>query len=208
MKYVGARSTTLDSTELDTAYLGSGRGLPERNLTTCTKTILKEFPSRDELIKAEIEYITQYDCVNSESYYNLRTSTYDRHGDTSEATSLALKGRTSREYDYIRDTAIKNSKYKGELRTPAQKHNDEKMRGKSTGPNKLKGHKGITNSAFEPWYSISPDGVRTEYHSKTKKDAASEFGLTPRQMTHRFHPTNINKPAKKGKIKGWVFGNL
>ena len=207
-KYIGARTTSLDRALLDTKYLGSGRDLPVRNENTCTKTILKEFSSREDLIKAEIEYIKFHECTTDITYYNKRISTYDRHGDTSEATSLTLKGRTKESHKYIEETSIKNSKYIGEFRTPAQKHQDAKMRGAKTGPNTAKGHKGTTNSAFEPWYSISPSGVKTDYRDITKKDAAYMFDLTPRQMTHRFHYTNIDKPAKKGKIKGWIFGNL
>lgn len=208
MKYVGARSTTLDYPELDTNYLGSGRHLPVRSLTTCSKQILATYPSRDELIKAEIQYINSNKCVESEFYYNKRTATYDRHGDKCESASKALKGRTAMSHKYIEEAAIKNKKYTGENRTLAQKHKDAKARGVSTGPNPLKGNSGTTNSAFIPWYSISPEGVKKEYHDITKQDAAPEFGLTPRQMVHRFHYTNIDKPAKRGKIKGWVFGNL
>lgn len=207
-KYVGARSTNLDSPELDTCYLGSGRALPERTKDTCTKTILGTFNSRKELIEAETQYIRVNDCVNSNVYYNLREKNYDKFGVKCEAISKALKGRTKESHEYIQKANSKREKYKGDNRTPAQKHQDAKMTGVSQGTNPKKGHKGTTNCAFEPWYSISPEGNRIEYYSITKRDAAHLFGLTPRQMTHRFHYTNIDKPAKQGKIKGWVFGNI
>lgn len=207
-KYIGARSTKLDNSDLDVTYLGSGRYLPERSLKTCTKTILAEFQTREELIEAEINYIKDNNCVKDSSYYNARLSTYDRFGDTCTAISHKLKGRSKETHDYIAKANAIKKKYVGENRTPAQKHRDAAMLGVSTGSNLSKGHKGTSNCAFDPWYSIDPNGVRTEYHDITKKDAAHLFGLTPRQMTHRFHYTNIDKPAKTGAIKGWVFGNL
>jgi len=203
MKYIGCRSTKLGPT-LDACYLGSGKALPERTIKSCIKTVLAEFPTREEAIQAEIDYIKDNDCVNSPDYYNLRLATYDRHG--TEGTPVNT-GRTKETHEYIVSANEKRKQYVGEYRTPAQKAADNRARGVSTGPNPAKGKIGINNSGFNPWYLIDPKGNYLEIMIP-KQDYAEKLGVTPRQLGHRFHHTNMHKPAKQGPLKGWTFGNL
>lgn len=212
MKYIGVRSTKLKP-ELDTCYLGSGRYLPEDR--DCIKTILNTYPSRKEAVQAETAFIIENNCVNSDSWYNQRSWNYDKHGQTKETnTSVAkiahkLTGRRKEDYEYIRKANLKRKKYVGDNRTPAQKEGHKSMVIKNTGvKNPAKGHKGTTNCAFKPWFYITDSGQLTIVTDETKQDYAHRIGLTPRQIVHRFHHTNINKPVKQGVCKGWIFGNL
>ena len=212
--YIGARSTLIKP-ELDTLYLGSGRYLPERTPQTCTKHILGLYDSRHELIQAEIDLIDLNNAVNSEQYYNKRRKVYDKFGLTTNTcegvalTTSKLTGRTKETHEYIRQANIKRSSYSGSNRTPAQiegqKRCAETIRGTT---NPLKACKGVDNGGFNPWYYIKPDGTRIEVWVTPKQDYAHLLGLTPRQLGHRFHHTNIGKPGKTGKTKGWVFGNI
>ena len=202
MKYIGCRSCNT-TPELDVLYLGSGRALPEKR--ECTKTILNTYSTRLEAVQAEIQYIMDNDCTNSIEYYNLRLATYDRHGDIGPSTNV---GKTKENTDYIRQANEKRKQYRGEARTPAQKAHDAKMTGKSTGPNPAKARKGTDNQGFVPWYSINPQGVLQEYRNTTKQEMAKVFEVTYRQLGHRFHYTNIDKPSKSKTLKGWTFGNI
>ena len=203
MLYVGARSTDL-APNLDTTYLGSGKHLPDNrhdNRNLISKVILKTFATREELMDYERTYILNNDCVNSPNWYNVRSATYDRHGEEpwnkGKATGLNSHVQTFKD------------RYCNGYRTPAQVEGAKRMREKLTGvPNPNKGRKGTDNNGFKPWYSISPEGVYTEYLDKTKQEFAVELGVTPRQLTHRFHYTNEHKEAKTKPLKGWVFGNL
>lgn len=205
MKYVGARSTTIDP-HLDTMYLGSGRALPvDRTPQCCTKTILKTFPSRIEATNYEEQFIVDNNCVASEDWYNLRRRTYDRHGSKLSEEHIQL----------MRDRAIGKPrpeyglKYSGEGRTPAQRAGDIAAGLKTQGTkNPAKGHKGTTNCAFVPWYYITPEGEYVEVHDVTKRDKANDLGFTYRQLTHGFHYTNEHKRSKFPPRKGWTFGNL
>ena len=214
MKYIGVHSCTLKP-ELDTCYLGSGRRLPERSPETCTKTILEVFSSREEATAKEKELIDTLGCVESENYYNVRNWNYDKHGQTSEShenikiTASKLKGRSADTHEYIAVATEKRKQYVGDKRTPAQLEADRKLRETTKGiPNPAKGHKGITNSGFKPWYYIDLTGKLTKVYDTPKQEYAHKLGLTPRQLGHRFHHTNINKPTKQGICKGWVFGNV
>ena len=83
------------------------------------------------------------------------------------------------------------------------------MREKLTGvKNPAKGHVGIKNNGFKPWYSISPEGIYREHLEMTKQEFAESLGVTQRQIIHRFHYTNEHKIAKSKPLKGWTFGNL
>lgn len=204
MGYVGMHSTVIEP-ELDTRYLGSGTALPPKDSIGCTKTILKTFSSREEAVQYEIDIIDLNDCVASPIWYNQRRSTHDKHG-----SSLSLEHR-----ELIRETMIGRkrpefaAKYVGEGRTPAQRAGSiragEKIRGTK---NPDKGFPSISNTAFVPWYFYTPDGVYTEVHDITKKDYAAILGCTHRQLTHRFHHTNIHKAGTTKPFKDWVFGNL
>lgn len=208
MKYIGVRSTHL-TPKLDTCYLGSGSALPDRNRDTCVKIILKTFSTRKEATEYEKYLIDTLDCVNSSNYYNLRNYNHDKHGSTCPATSSALAGRTKEDYVYIRKANEKRSKYIGNNRTPAQLEADKRLRETTKGiPNAAKGHKSTDNCAFKPWYYINAVGQLTQVFDQTKQEYAHKLGLTPRQLVHRFHYSNINKPAKQGKCKGWIFGNV
>jgi predicted GIY-YIG superfamily endonuclease len=212
-QYIGARSTKLKP-ELDTLYLGSGRALPKRTPQDCNKQILKTFNSRKELIKAEIQYIIDNNCIDSDNFYNLRKCTYDRHGTTCEKTSKILTGRTKQTHKYIENAAKKHTAYIGKNRTPAQIEKDKLHGDKIRGiKNKDKGHPGITNCAFIPWYYIDNAGNYYEILEETKEDFAKKLGITRRQLIHRFHYNNEHKPAKFSKkipesIRGFTFGNL
>lgn len=215
MLYVGVHSTTIDP-YLDESYRGSGSDLPKkRDKTVCTKKVLSTYPSREEAIKAEIQYIIDHACITSDQYYNKRLKTFDKHGQTAnthtniQSMQSKLLGRTKETHHYLATTSEKLKRYSGDNRTEAQKAADVRLSETMKGiPNPEKGHKGITNQAFIPWYFIDSEGNKTEVFDITKKDYAPLLGLTPRQMEHRFHYTNINKPKKTGILKGWIFGNL
>lgn len=101
--------------------------------------------------------------------------------------------------------------YKGNNRTPAQLEKDRLHSIKLTGTKcPAKGHKGTTNCAFIPWYYITPEGQYNEVLDVTKKDyiKTGRLPFTERQLSHRFHYTNLHKEGKKGIFKGWTFGNL
>lgn len=202
--YIGLHSTTIKP-ELDTCYLGSGKGLPERSPETCTKTILKTFSTREEARQYEIDLIQLNNCVKSDIWYNLRLSTHDKHGSSLSAKHRALISKTHKG----RDRSAYGKKYTGENRTPAQKAGTiiaaEKVRG-SKCPSK--GKSGTANNGFIPWYFITPTGEYTEVHDTTKNDYALRLGFTPRQLGHRFHYTNEHKTGKRGISRGWIFGNL
>lgn len=209
MKYVGARSTHLDP-QLDASYLGSGRALPERTIHTCTKTILGTFSSREELIKAEIDFIVLNDCVNSTAYYNLRTKSFDKHG-MPDTSGSKLRGRTADNCEYIKRANTKRKTYRGNARTPAQKAHDERMRGMSIGPNPNKGKAGTANNGFTPWYYITPSGEYIEVYHMTRQEFAPTIGATARQVGHRFHYTNEHKKAGNratAVLRGYIFGSL
>lgn len=203
MRYIGCRSTNL-LPEHDELYLGSGKALPERHINNCHKQILNTYPTRKEARDAEIAYIVNHDCVNSQDYYNMRIATFDRHGTESVSTNL---GRTKETHSYIREAGLKRRKYVGEARTKAQKASDARRTGQIFGPCKEKGSPGMINSGFNPWYLITPDGNYQEIQM-TKLDFAATLGVSARQLGHRFHYSNMHKPATRDPWKGWVFGNL
>lgn len=208
-KYVGARSTKLKP-QLDTCYLGSGKALPT-DRSNCNKIILATYSSREELIRAEIQFIINNNCVKSDTYYNLRTSTFDKHGMGCTNTDF-LKGKTKENTEYIRKANIVRRSYTGNNRTPAQKAHDESMRGVSTGPNAAKGNPGISNPAFIPWYYITPNGDYHEVFDKTKQEFAKSIGATVRQINHRFIKENEHKQVHRTRgakpLRGYTFGNL
>jgi hypothetical protein len=203
MLYVGARSTAL-SPELDTCYLGSGKALPSNrhdNPASVTKTILKVFKTREELMDYERQYIINNDCIASPNWYNQRKATYDRHGE--KPWNMGISTGLNAHVQTFKD------RYCNGYRTPAQIDGAKRMREKLTGvPNPAKGKSGTDNNGFKPWYSISPDGEYKEHLDKTKQEFAVELGLTPRQLINRFHYTNEHKVAKTKPLKGWTFGNL
>lgn len=208
MKYIGARSTVLHDAALDVHYLGSGRALPKRSINTVKKHILRTYDTREELMNAELTYIYLHDCVNSSRYYNMRHRTYDRHGDVCPNSGKHLIGRTAATHSYIATAVTKRKRYVGKNRTPAQKAHDKRMRGVSLGPNPKKGKAKTKNSCFRPWYCISPDGLYHEFRNTMREDFAIRHGRTRRQITHRFHYSNIDKEAKVKPWKGWTFGYL
>lgn len=204
MGYVGMHSTSIEP-ELDTRYLGSGTALPPKDSIPCTKTILKTFDTREEAAQYEIDIIDLNDCVASPIWYNQRRSTHDKHGSNlsdehRKLISETMTGRKRPEYA---------AKYVGEGRTPAQvdgaRRCAEKIRGTK---NPSKGSPSVSNPAFIPWYFITPEGKYTEVFDITKKDYAEILGFTPRQLTHRFHHTNMHKAGTVKPFKDWVFGNL
>lgn len=200
MKYVGCHSTHL-SPELDVTYLGSGSKLPARTHKTCKKEILSIHETREQAINAEIDFIQKNNCVNSEEYYNVRLKTFDKHGSKLSENHKKIISENSKK--------PRNFPYRGKDRTPAQIQGSINASKKLTGVKNLsKGHKGITNCAFKPWYFITPEGIRTEVYDITKKDYASKLGFTHRQLVHRFHYTNQHNPGKTHPFKGWTFGDL
>lgn len=205
MKYIGVHSCNF-APELDVCYLGSGRYLPkDRNRFNCKKTVLKEYPSRKEALEAEISYIKQHDCVNSDKYYNVRVSTFDRY---SQQTKNKNRNKTV-DIKALQIRAENFKQYTGENRTPALLDADhrraETIRGTK---NPKKSNPGIKNGGFTPWYYITPEGDYHEMFSITRKDFAPQIGLTPRQMEHRFHHTNMHKPGRTKPAKNWIFGTL
>lgn len=201
-KYIGARSFHLKP-ELDTTYLGSGKALPKdrhdyRDLVQ--KDILQTFNTREELMEFEKNFIKNNNCIKDESWYNLRLSTFDRHGQK----TLNFK---QCKYQTTSGSTFKK-RYKN-YRTPAQIDGAARMRKALTGvSNPAKGLKGVNNNGFNPWYYITPDGQYVEVLDKTKKEMASELGFTERQLGHGFHHTNEHQCAKSMPRKGWTFGNL
>lgn len=215
-KYVGVHSTTI-LPELDHAYLGSGSALPtDRTIHTCTKTILKEFTDRGAAVNYETAYIVEHGCIKSNDYLNKRLGNYDKHGQTKNlckgiaVTASKLKGRTVETHDYVKKVAHKNSLNSGKNRSAASKYADSNGRKYLNlgckNPNK--GHPSTSNCAFVPWYFITPSGERTDVWDKTKKEYLDIFNVTRRQLGFRFSQENIGKPAKRGPLKGWIFGNI
>ena len=201
-KYIGARSTNLRP-ELDTCYLGSGRALPKDRLDTRNvgKTILAVFPTREELMSYEKSLIVMNDCVASEDWLNLRTATFDRHG--SVPWNKGLKGIPNTH------SATFIERYCKGYRSPAQIEGAKSMREKLTGvKNPGKAHHGTDNASFKPWYYITPEGNYVEIRDRTKEEMAAEFGVTFRQLTHRFHHSNQHRRARYKTLKGYTFGNL
>lgn len=202
MKYIGARSTKL-SPELDTTYLGSGSDLPKdrKDVRNVSKQILGTFNTREELMKFESDFIKAAGCVHSSDWYNKKVASFDRHG--SEPWN---KGKTG-----IKNTCseVVKRRYSHGYRTPAQLAGAKSMREKLTGvSNPSKAHHGTNNSAFLPWYYISPLGEYVEIHDKTKEEMAAFFGVTQRQLINRFHYSNEHKKAKYPTLRGYTFGNL
>jgi hypothetical protein len=216
MKYIGVHSTP-NVPEEDVCYLGSGRELPPRSRHTCTKVIIGTYLTRDEAIQAEQDHIQAFNCVESDDYYNKRLVTYDRYGkhtiETCVGTALSaaiLAGRTKDTHEYLRAKGEKFKQYAGAMRTPALKAADKirglKVRG-TKDPRKGKG--GVKNNGFNPWYYITPAGDYHEVHDVTKQEFAPRLGVTPRQLGHRFHYTNMHKVAPaRSPLKGWTFGDL
>lgn len=206
IKYVGARSGSVEP-ELDTTYLGSGRMLPQdrhEHRDQVQKDILKVFTNRDDLIEFETNYIEQHDCVNSDSYYNLRHKVYDKHNKGHGSSGFTDESRAK-----SMATIKKRNYTKSANRTPAQLAHDQWCSKNFTGvKNPAKGHSGTDNHGFVPWYYIDPDGNYVEVHDQTKSDKAPEFGLTPRQLGHAFHHTNQHCKSNRLPRKGWTFGNL
>lgn len=208
MKYVGVRSTHLEPV-LDTCYLGSGRALPERSPSSCTKTILEQFPTREQAVQAEYEYLVKHGCCESDEYYNVRLKNYDKHGLTAaDCPGIARSGtfHKGRKWNMSLDSA---NLLRGDSRTPAQKAGAIKMRQALTGvKNPKKGLPGIVNNGFIPWYYISPTREYVEVYDQTKEDLAASLGFTRRQLIHGFHHSNIHQKARTLPRKGWTFGNL
>lgn len=207
MLYVGCRSTNLKP-EHDTTYLGSGKYLPKdrhdyRELIQ--KDILYISNSREDALNFEEQYIIQNDCVSSKNYYNKRRRVFDKKGLPSSnpmnSTLRAKAAKTFKKRDYT----------KNGNRTIAQLAHDKWCSENFKGvKNPAKGHIGITNSAFIPWYYITPEGNYVEVLDKTKEEY-SELGILPftkRQLRHRFHYTNQHQVGKRTPFLGWVFGNL
>lgn len=203
--YIGSHSTNIEP-ELDTRYLGSGAKLPKRNPNTCKKTIIKICNSRQDAQDYEEKMIRLNNCVESGMFYNMRYRVNDKHGshlsdEHKEQIRNTQLGRCKHSSDASRLT--------GDERTPAQKQADTVRSVKQTGIlNKAKGHTGVSNCAFKPWYYITPNGVYHEMHNETKEDAAARLGFTIRQLTHGFHRSNEHKKARTLPRKGWTFGNL
>ena len=205
MKYIGLHSTNIKP-DLDTCYLGSGSALPKgRTYQTCKKKIVQVFDNRQEAVDLEIQLIKKYDAVDSGEFYNQRLKTHDKHGSSLTEEHKAEISKTQKG----RSRALYEQKYSGDGRTPAQKAGDKSAGDKIRGiKNPAKGLSGSTNNGFNPWYYITPEGVRVEVHSESKQDYAAKLGVTPRQLGHRFHYTNEHKEAKTLPLKGWTFGNL
>lgn len=204
MKYVGVHSTKIRP-DLDTCYLGSGRGLPPRTSNDCKKIILQTFDTRESAVAYEIEFIQLNNCVASPEYYNLRSKTHDKHGSELSEEHIALISQTHKG----RDRSDYGNKYTGNGRTPAQRDGERRMAEKLRGvKNPAKGRKGTDNVGFKPWYSISPNGDYAEYHEMTKDILAYSIGVSYRQIIHRFHHTNEHRRARTLPLKGWTFGNL
>lgn len=209
MKYVGVHSTVIEP-HLDSRYLGSGSQLPvDRKPETCQKQILAIHPDRATALAAERDLITSLGCCKSPEYYNVKVQTFDRFGRTKlthpDVANAAqkLSGRT---YTHAPDSPVF---LRGEDRTPAQKAGQLRMRKALTGVrNPAKGLKSVENNGFHPWYYITPDGEYVEVHDRTRAEVAPDLGLTPRQIGHGFHHSNMHKKARTLPRKGYVFGNL
>lgn len=206
MKYVGAKTGKIEP-KLDSTYLGSGRHLPDsrhENRQDVTKTILATFNTREEAIRFEEDYIVNNNCVDDPNYYNKRIRVYDKHGKKHNPRGFTKQDRLKS------NATVKRRNYtKGANRTPAQLANDLRISESFKGiPNLAKGHKGIKNNAFIPWYYICPNGNYVEVHDKTKTDKAPELGFTLRQLTQGFCEKNEHQKARTLPRKGWTFGNL
>ena len=214
MQYVGAKSRSFHP-DLDECYLGSGRYLPiDRTRHNCIKKVIGIYPTRAAAITAEIAYIKQYDCVKSPKYYNVRIRTFDKYGISSkqcEGTKHSgdlQRNRSKHTHAYLKEKGIKFKQYTGVNRTKALKDADIRRGNKIRGTkNKSKGHVGVTNTAFTPWYYVSSDGVYHEMYSTTKADFSLSNGLG-RSSISTIAARSEHKKLKKGKFKGFIFGNL
>lgn len=208
MKYIGAHSTHI-SPELDACYLGSGRYLPKRTRHTCTKEVLQVFETREECMKAELAYIDKHACVEASDYYNHRRKTFDKHGcDHTEIGKRMVGLHTAETNSNIKRAIDQRKQYVGENRTPAQKHADAQLRGRKTGPNPNKGHSSISNTAFVPWYYITPAGKYVEIFDTTKKEMSLKLGFYANFIAIRCSKKYSHTPVLLKQNKGWIFGNL
>lgn len=206
--YIGCHSTTIEP-ELDTCYLGSGKNLPkDRNPSNCIKKIVKLFNTREEATAYEEKLIAAHNAVESEDFYNIRLHVYDKHG--SHLSEEHKKQISERQTGKKRPEYAK--KYKGEGRTPAQRAGSIRAGLKLRGvKNPRKGNPGVKNSAFKPWYYITPSGEYHEVYDMTLRDASSKlFHVSEHQLIHRFSPANRHKPLKQRRnaLVGYTFGFL
>lgn len=208
MSYIGCHSTIIEP-ELDTCYLGSGARLPkDRSPQNCIKKVIKVFNTRKEATRYEEDLIAETNADIRDDYYNMRWHVHDKHGshlseEHKALISKTLKGRKRPEYA---------KKYKGEGRTPAQKAGSIRAGLKLRGTkDPRKGKPGVKNSAFKPWYYITPSGEYHEVYDLTLRDASKQlFNVSEHQLTQRFTADNAHKSMKQNRnsLVGYTFGFL
>lgn len=67
--------------------------------------------------------------------------------------------------------------------------------------------KGTLSHKFKPWYMIIPDGSKVEFYDITIKDFAKNNGYSYSNLMYRVY-NQEGIPAKKGILKGYIFGFL
>lgn len=218
MKYLGVRSC-LANPEDDTGYLGSSKIIPPELYETCVKTILGTFETRVEAVQDEIRRHKELDIALNPIYYNQVKQTsvgFDQAGTTKEshdhirAMAEKLEGRTRQEFEYLDETARKNSTRRGSNRTEKQKAADLKMRDKETGPNPRKGNTGSKSPKYKPWYYITPEGEYNEVYTSIRNFVNTTNllpGVTYNSITRAVHVKG-HTPMLRGKMRGYVFGYL
>lgn len=204
--------------EKDIKYTGSSKIIPKLIKATGIKHILKIFNTRKEAVNYESKLHYKYDVKLNTNYYNQTNQTsdkFDQQGCTAKthkhvaSMQSKLTGRTANTYEYIRNANKKRRALSGNNRTPAQILGQIKVAKTLQGTkNPKKACKGSKNGGFNEWYYITPSGKYYEVKDIPKQEYANKFNVTPRQLGHRFHHTNIHRKAKGAPLKGWTFGNL
>jgi hypothetical protein len=217
MKYIGVRSCN-GLPEKDIKYNGSSKIIPLNISITGIKNILQIFDTRHQAVQYEANLHKKHNVKLSPLYYNQVNQTsikFDQQGCTAKThkhvakMANKLKGRTATTHEYIRKANEKRKALSGNNRTSAQIAGQIKVANTIRGTkNPKKACKGIQNGGFNEWYYITPKGVYHEVKHLPKQDFADKLGVTPRQLGHRFHHTNMHKKAKTPPLKGYIFGNL
>ena len=67
---------------------------------------------------------------------------------------------------------------------------------------------GINAARFSPWFIIYPNGIREDVYHATKRDKALFDGFTKNTYADGFSLSKGVKVIKRGKLKGYVIGNI
>lgn len=218
MKYVGVRSCKCDPKEDN--YLGSSKIIPPKLYSTCEKHILHTFETRIEALYDEIRMHEELDIAVNPNYYNQVKQTskkFDQQGTAKEthkhiaAMADKLKGRSKKDYEYLKQAGKKRSSLRGTNRTEAQQAGSIKMGETIKGvKNPAKGNPSINHPRYRPWYYITPSGEYIEVYDTVRNYIAED--KAPKEFTQRAITyamcCKCHLPLLKGCLKDYVFGWL